>query len=66
VRKLAANSSVCAVSDCAAPSLQRLTNVVKLAITENKFYEHPESSKSSAIKLQKFAVIFIYFARARS
>jgi hypothetical protein len=38
VRKLAANSSACAVSECAALPLQRVTKVIKLASTENIFY----------------------------
>jgi len=37
VRKLAANSSDCGVSECAAFPLQRATTVVKLASTENIF-----------------------------
>jgi hypothetical protein len=37
VRKLAVNSSVCGVSECAALLLQRVTEDIKLASTENIF-----------------------------
>jgi hypothetical protein len=51
VKKLAANSSVCGVSECAALPLKRVTTVVKLASTEFFSCEHSESTKSTAIKL---------------
>jgi hypothetical protein len=37
-----------------------------MARREKKFYEHPESIRSENIKLQEYAVIAIYFARAQS
>ena len=64
VRKLAANSSVCGVSEFTSLTLQRVTKVVKLASIF--FNEHPESLESSAIKLQECAVIASYFFFVRA
>ena len=53
--------SVFGVSECAAPPLQRVTKVIKLASIENILYENPGSSNSSAIKLLECAVIAVNF-----